>query len=228
MDLMKQLEPYENIVEKSSLLAGIDRSRYEEALNLMDASIHTASKNEHLIDLGDPFPRAFYLLEGSLEGSFFNESYDQIILNQFLPGSIIGESFSCIRKGSRPIASPVRLRAECGSVYLSLDLIRLRSQCSGCSSVHHELLANLMLEFAQKNVFLQKKVRILSQKNTRDRIMLYLSSLPKSKKGFVTLPFSKTALSEFLGLNRSSMSRELSRMEEDGLIRVDGRRIYIS
>ena len=69
--------------------------------------------------------------------------------------------------------------------------------------------------------FLNQKVRILSQKSLRDRILIYLGTLPKDKNGFVKIPFTQTALAEYLGVNRSALSRELGRMQNEGLLIVD-------
>ena len=72
---------------------------------------------------------------------------------------------------------------------------------------------------------LNQKVRILSQKSQRDRILIYLGTLPKDKNDFVKIPFTKTALAEYLGVNRSALSRELGRMQNEGLLVIDGKKI---
>ena len=68
-------------------------------------------------------------------------------------------------------------------------------------------------------------MRILSQKSLRDRVYIYLSSLPKDKNGYVKIPFTQTALAEYLGVNRSALSRELGRMQNEGLLVIDGRKM---
>ena len=55
----------------------------------------------------------------------------------------------------------------------------------------------------------------------RDRILIYLGTLPKDKNSFVKIPFTQTALAEYLGVNRSALSRELGRMQNEGLLIVD-------
>ena len=76
-------------------------------------------------------------------------------------------------------------------------------------------------DLARKNLILNQKVRILSQKSLRDRILIYLGTLPKDKNSFVKIPFTQTALAEYLGVNRSALSRELGRMQNEGLLIVD-------
>ena len=67
-------------------------------------------------------------------------------------------------------------------------------------------------------MILNQKVRILSQKALRDRVLVYLGTLKKDKDGFVKIPFTQTALAEHLGVNRSALSRELGRMQNEGLL----------
>ena len=95
------------------------------------------------------------------------------------------------------------------------------------SPVRVVLAENLIKSLARKNLILNQKVRILSQKSLRDRILIYLGTLPKDKNGFVKIPFTQTALAEYLGVNRSALSRELGRMQNEKLLIVDGRRMKL-
>jgi len=45
--------------------------------------------------------------------------------------------------------------------------------------------------------------------------------------GTVTIPFTKTALAEYLCADRSDLTRELSNMEKEGLLSISGRNIQI-
>ncbi len=229
MLLMPQLQPYMSLIRKCPLLKDVPEEQYGSAFACIRTRICQAPKDSIVLALGDPFRYAYYLLEGCLVSTFQTATYDQITLNLFLPGDLLGESFACIPDS----VSTIQLSASCDSVYLQFDLQPLlgKNQCGTCSCVspshHHTMLVNLLDNMAHTNSFLNEKVRILSQKGVRDRILVYFSTLPVSSRGVITLPFSKTKMAEFLGLNRSAMSRELHRMEEDGLIAVNGRRIHL-
>lgn len=226
MPLTTILEPYKDIMKKFPLFEGIDPKDHEAALECLGARVRKSHKNETLLMIGSDFRYAYYLLEGCLQVSFLNEAYDEITVNQFLPGSFVGESFA-IKENEK---SPLQIRSVSESVYLTLDLMNLRGGCHDCRNCfpfRHTLVTNLMLSLADQNIFLNQKVRILGQKGVRDRIMVYLSTLPKSANGSVLVPFSRTEMAEFLGLNRSAMSRELGRMADEGLITVRGRRITV-
>jgi CRP-like cAMP-binding protein len=56
-------------------------------------------------------------------------------------------------------------------------------------------------------------------KTIRARVMSYLNSvsLQKGRKEF-DIPFDRQQLADYLGVDRSAMSNELSKMQRDGLI----------
>lgn len=223
MSFSEDLQPFMQMLERCPLFYNIPKEQYEPALSCMDAQMCHVKKGQTILTYGDSFRYAYYLLEGSLNGVFQNEASDQITINQFLPGSLMGESFACIEG----MKSPIELRADCESFLLQLDVHLLYAEGHCHFAYQHALLTNLLLALARQNVFLNQKVRILSQKGIRDRFLVYLSILPKSSTGFVTVPFSRTDLAEYLGVNRSALSRELTLMEKENVIEISGRRIKV-
>ena len=75
---------------------------------------------------------------------------------------------------------------------------------------------------AAKNGQLMEKVEILSRRTLREKILAYLSrEVQKQKSQYLDIPMGRIELAEYLGADRSALSRELSRMKEDGLIDYD-------
>lgn len=68
---------------------------------------------------------------------------------------------------------------------------------------------------------------MLGQRKLRDRLMLYLGNLPRAGDGGILLPFTITTLAEYLGVNRSSLSREVSQMMDEGILRMEGKTVYL-
>ena len=162
------------------------------------------------------------LLKGRIESSFQNESFDQITMHRFGGGYLFGEALVI----NDTKISPVQVRAveNCTILFINLKAIYLSRETSPLSL---KLAENLIKSLAKKNLILNLKVRILSQKGLRDKIMIYLSTLPKDKEGFITVPFTQTALAEYLGVNRSALSREFGRMQDDGILVIDKNKIKV-
>ena len=56
---------------------------------------------------------------------------------------------------------------------------------------------------------------------------MYMKSLTPDENGVITLPYNKTELAQFLGVNRSSLSRELNQICDSGLIEMKKNKIKI-
>ena len=89
------------------------------------------------------------------------------------------------------------------------------------------LTTNMLKILASQNVFSNLKLRIANQKSLRDRILIYLHSLAPDSEGYLHVPFTQTALAEFLGVNRSALSRELGRMQDENLIEVNDKKMKL-
>ena len=92
---------------------------------------------------------------------------------------------------------------------------------------HHQLLTRNMLElFSRKEFHITKKLHIISTASLRERIAIWLIDSMDSD-GKVIMRMKREELADFLGVARPSLSRELMRMQADGLIEVTKKCIYI-
>ena len=85
----------------------------------------------------------------------------------------------------------------------------------------NRLRINLLHELSARYWALNRKVRYLSERSLRGRIALFLLDAARDQGGLTfTLPMTRESMASLLGVNRSALSRELSRMEKDGLLAV--------
>lgn len=78
---------------------------------------------------------------------------------------------------------------------------------------------NLIKILAGKNLFMHDKLNLLTLPTSRAKILYFLSTeARKSHSKYFTIDFNITELAQFLNLNRSSLSRELSKLKKEGLI----------
>ena len=200
-------------LRKCYLFDGIKDDQLADAIKLLNGRIRKILKDDYIVPLGGTLQNAGLLLKGKIESSFQNENFDQITMHTFTGGYMFGEAL--VINGAKN--SPVQVRAVEDSIVLFIDLSAIY-QSDTQSPLRVILAENLIKSLARKNMILNQKVRILSQKGLRDRILIYLGTLPKEKDSFVRIPFTQTALAEYLGVNRSALSRELGRMQNDGVI----------
>ncbi len=212
-----------DMLAKSPLFAGVSREELPRVLVLMRARCHSFAKGEVLQGFGEPFRYVGILMSGEVEGSFDSERFDRINVNRFTAGQMYGAAFACARVPESPIELVALRPSEV--VLLDVGVLGTGGQPDALEAV---LLRNLLGIVSTQSVFLNRKVRILGQHSLRDRIVVYLGGLAADADGWVTVPLSQTALAQFIGGNRSAVSREIGRMVDEGVLERDGRRMRLA
>lgn len=105
------------------------------------------------------------------------------------------------------------------SEILFLDIDKIMSTCRNECVFHKRLIQNLLKISAQKSLALSARMIHIAPKSLRARIQSYLSeqALLSGSPRF-SIPFDRQQLADYLGVDRSALSGELSRMKRDGLI----------
>ncbi|MEE8886150.1 MAG: Crp/Fnr family transcriptional regulator [Eubacteriales bacterium] len=211
------------VISKSKLLSNIPVEAYPDVFRYLQVSIRDYKKDEIIQNLGAPMKCSGLVLDGIVEGSFISENYNKINMNQFTAGRSFGEALACVQT----VHSPIQLQAvtDCTVMLLHLNCILSESPCP--CSYQQTLSINLIKVLAAENVFSNLKLRIANQKAIRDRVLMYLYSMVPDAEGYLHVPFTQTALAEFLGVNRSALSRELKNMQEEGIILVKKKAIKL-
>lgn len=71
----------------------------------------------------------------------------------------------------------------------------------------------------EKNIQLMERVEIISRKTIKEKILVYLKSQTmQSDSKYITIPFGRMELAQYLCVNRSALARELAQMKKDGII----------
>ena len=92
---------------------------------------------------------------------------------------------------------------------------------------HHQLITRNMLEIqSEKNFAMTRKLHLLSGTTLRKRIALWLME-QAGQKDQITVQMNREDLADYLGTARPSLSRELMKMQQDGMIEVDRNRIKL-
>ena len=209
------------LIKKCRLFDDIDELDYERVVVSLRYRIKTFDKDEVIIGFEDEAKYSGIVLDGMVEGRFFNENYNEISVSRCGKGKLFanGLALSSIEK------SPMEITAIKKSLIMFVDLLRIYDIED--KELQTVLSRNLTRILSDKIVFLNLKVRILSQKTLRDKLMIYLESLNKDEQGYSYIPFNNTSLANFLGANRSSLVKELGKMMDEGIIEKNKKTIKI-
>ena len=133
-------------------------------------------------------------------------------------GAIFGTVSAIL--GEDLIATSVRLTTEATVMWIPYRSLLIAGPNLG--RTHGVVMKNLLETFSRKNVLMMQKVELLSQKTLRERVILYLIQHEKRQESeWVKVP-GRVQFAKELECNRSALTREISQMQAQGLVEVDG------
>ena len=113
----------------------------------------------------------------------------------------------------------VDVEANEDSEVLLLKAARIVTPCENACAFHARLVRNIMRTLAAKTLELNRKIEILSKRTTREKLMTFLMAQAKvHKSNEFSIPFDRQALANYLGVERSALSAEISKMKADGVL----------
>lgn len=203
--------------------SGIPKDKRAEVVRALDGMLRTYKKGEVIRHAGESLAWFGIVRTGEIQAGAFDGEHEQII-ERFGPGEVFGEAIALTTQ-----RCPVEIRAVQDA---QVVLVRVAPLFAGelrpaASPYVTQLLANLMRDMAGKLMALNFKLRILREPRLRERVLLYLRNLCEGSGATARLPYTRVELAKYLGVDRSALSRELGRMQDDGLIRLDGRNVTL-
>ncbi len=209
------MKEYFGILKECPLFFGVEESQLQAMLQCLGARKITADKEQTIFREGEPADFVGVVLQGAVRVVRTDFYGNQTIVGQVEPGELFGEAFSCA--GVERL--PVTVTAALPSQVLLMDLRRVLTVCSKACLFHSRIVSNLVQVLAHKNLQLNRRLDVASRRSTRDKLMAYLQAQAKAcGSAAFTIPFDRQALADYLGVERSAMSAELSRMQKSGLL----------
>lgn len=130
-------------------------------------------------------------------------------------GQLFAETYAAIP--GRELLVDVVAAEDCKVLFLNMD--KLLTTCQSGCAFHNRVIHNLLRITAGKNLSLSTRMMHTAPKGIRDRLLSYLSEQAvENGNSHFAIPFSRQQLADYLGVDRSAMSSELSKMQKDGLI----------
>ena len=102
---------------------------------------------------------------------------------------------------------------------LRISLAHAHDACTHACTHHSKISQNLLNVFAHKNMNLSRRIFYTSPKTIRGKLLSYLSAqaIRRGSNTF-TIPFNRQELADYLGVDRSALSNELSKMQKEGIL----------
>lgn len=202
-------------LSKTSLFCGTSEQEVEAMLQCLGAFTKRYVKDEIICHAGEPAENMGLVLSGSVYVENDDVWGNRSLISHVEAGQIFAETYACI-PGE---ALMVNVTAAQPAEVLFLSTSHLIQTCPSSCEHHNRLIRNLLQILAQKNLNLSKRIFHTSSKTIRGRLLSYLSEQALNSGEYqFTIPFNRQQLADYLGVDRSAMSNELSKMQRDGLI----------
>ena len=209
------MKEYFAVLEKCPLFTGIDPSDWEGMLACLGAHVTELRKNQAVFAEGDPAGHLGIVLSGIIR--IVKEDYygNRSIVAQAVPGELFAESFACAGAAELPVS----VIADSDARVMLIDCGRITVSCSNACAFHSRMIRNLLQIVAQKNLQLNQKIEITAKRTTREKLIAYLLNQAKLHgQDSFTIPYDRQALADYLQVERSAMSAEISKLRAEGIL----------
>ena len=185
------------------------------ALDLLNAKVIRTEKSAMILQQGTPSKVFGIVLEGSAQVISIDTAGNHTLVTTLHAGDLFAEAFAFSGIPFLPVS--VVAAPDCTALLLDHSRMHMRRQSE--FRAHPILIANLLRIISSKNLQLNQKITILSQRTTRDKLMAYLLTQQRiaGASRFI-IPLDRQELADYLCVERSAMSAEISRMKKAGLI----------
>ena len=202
-------------LSRISLFHGMEETEIEDIMHCFDGYTRKYSKGEMIYHMGEIVTKIGSVLSGNVHIEKDDVWGNKSILDSIGPGQVFAETYVCIP--GEPLMVSV-VAAETAEI-LFMDMGKRLIACEKNCSCHNQLTQNLLMISAHKNLNLSRKIFHTSSKSIRGRLLSYLSE-QAARQGSMefAIPFNRQQLAEYLGVDRSAMSNELSKMQKEGML----------
>ncbi|MDO4581848.1 MAG: Crp/Fnr family transcriptional regulator [Bacillota bacterium] len=175
-------------------------------------------KGELIYRAGEHTENMGLVLSGSVNIEIDDWWGNKTILGHIEAGQLFAETYACVP--GEPLMVSVAACETCEILFL--NAARLLKTCPNSCAHHNRLIQNLLQISAQKNLELSRRSLHTAPKSIRGRLLSYLSVCAKQAGSYqFSIPFNRQQLADYLGVDRSAMSNELSKMHRDGILSYD-------
>lgn len=218
------MKKYLPILQKSPLFAEVGKDDILPVLECLDGTLRICPKGSIVFAEGDRPTHLGIVLEGEVRITRTDYYGNRSIVAAVKASQVFGETFACAEVQSLP----VDIMAAADSILLMIDVRRIISTCCNACTFHNRIIYNLMKQTAAKNLMFHRKLEITSKRTTRDKLMTYLHITAKEQgSSSFTIPYDRQELADYLEVDRSGLSAEISKLRREGVLTAEKNRFTL-
>lgn len=217
MEIFKELK-------KNPIFKDFNDGQLSAILDCFSVEIKEFDKNQSIFQQNQPIEKIALILRGEANVEHIDIFDNQSIILNLKAGDFFGleETYA-----ERSIFLNSLIACE-KSVVAFFDSNKFVFPCQNNCKHHQALLKKIINYISSRNLMLIDKIKHLSQKGIKEKVLSYLQSQSKmAQSPYFDIPFNKTELANYLSVERSALSTVLSRLKKEGVIDFEKKRYHI-
>ena len=209
---------------RSPLLEGVSPQEYQTMHACLGVYEQSFRPDDVIYDFGDGRRMLGIVSQGSAVVERIDREGGRAILEHLGPGGVFGEMMMFKAAGDDSVV--VRAAAPTRVSFLRSEAVMRR--CEHACACHSRMVENLFRLVTEKATSLSERVEVLSRRSIREKLLRYFQlQAAKGHGPSFQLPFSLSALADYISADRSAMMRELKKMREEMLVTISGRQVTL-
>lgn len=200
-------------LEDCPLFQGLSPQDKTYALAFFEGKAVRHEKGDFLHQVSFPLPRFGLVLSGTVQVYMDDMDGQHMIMNHVGPGEVFGDSYCFLGQDA-----PIYICAVTEAEVLWMSTQRVKDPGPAPSPLDRELINRFIASLAHRTLQMNQRIQILSKNTLRLKLITFLSQYAAAQGDTFTVPFDRASMATYLGADRSALSRELSRMQAEGII----------
>lgn len=215
---------YLAVLSSSPLFRDLSEEQLRRFLSSPNLSISNYKKNSFIAIAGEPMEGIGILLKGHAHLTRENVLGQRTIMTDLTPSAMFGEAILFTDMPNWPAT----IQTTLDSTVLFLPKSAFTTSFNNCDACQLQILTNLLHDMSEKALALTRKVHYLSLKGMRERIFAYFDDLyTYQKQNPIRLPHNRQEMADVLNVSRTSLSRELGRLQDEKIIEFEGKKVKL-
>lgn len=202
----------------SQLFSGSSPDEIAAMLDCLGARTRAYAAGEHIHRMGDVVKTVGLVLSGEVIVESVDIWGNVSVISKNGPGQSFGEVHAVLH--DEPLM--VNIVSATPSEVVFLPVSRVITTCSRACPFHARTSSNLTCAIARSNLELSRRLLHMTPKSIREKVLSYLSfQAERAGSNEFDIPFNRQQLANYLGVDRSALSSELSHMQKEGVLETN-------
>lgn len=219
MEQIALADKHKRILFDTLLFEGLSSNVKLTFLDRLDFVLYDIEKNDIIARQNTPCKSLYILLEGQLRVDIIDGWGNNVMIEDI----IAPRAFATPHLFSKDNTLPATFTVTANGTLLKAT----KESVFKLISVEPDVLKNFLCVTGNCNVCTVTRLRALTQKNIRNRIIVYLLEKQRADRDWIIADHNNSQLADYLCVTRPALSKEINKMAKEGLIAIEGKKIHL-